>query len=116
MEGDDSSQQIPEVGIVETPMHFFYTYLHYLHCTSSIIIAIRFCDFSGFSPSFLSKEVTLPIPHLAGGKAMMLAEAFVSGGLINAALVHLSLGSVKQLEPVYILIYTYTYYIHILYF
>lgn len=47
---------------------------------------------------------------------MMLAEAFVSGGLINAALVHLSLGSVKQLEPVYILIYTYTYYIHILYF
>ena len=44
--------------------------------------------------------MTLPIPHLAGGKAMMLAEAFVSGGLINAALVHLSLGSVKNLEVI----------------
>ena len=31
---------------------------------------------------------------------MMLAEAFVSGGLINAALVHLSLGSVKNLEVI----------------
>ncbi len=61
-------------------MHFFYTYLnlHYLFYTSNIIN---------------------PIPHLAGGKAMMLAEAFVSGGLINAALVHLSLG-VKNLEVI----------------
>jgi len=33
-----------------------------------------------------------------GGKAMMLAEAFVSGGLINAALVHLLAENMETLE------------------